>query len=230
MSRREAFTTGIGGAIVEHPDLEIDFGRQTSHGLTDMARADNQQRDARQNRQIGNALTAKRSGPLRQRNERLQDLRRNCGIRRLGNELACRIEEKSISRDQAVLRRESDGLCTPLSVLDAATEATVILSRSGERRCVSAPRNWIRKDAHAAAADEAVIPTVIIIKMEGQHLGPLAAGGQCTQGTLAHLGLDAAAAERAALSPIGEDQHGSSRLLRRRAARLDHGAENAGLS
>src|SRR5262249_29192622 len=87
----------------------------------------------------------------------------------------------------------------------------------------------VGEDAHAAAADEAVVPAVVVVEAEGQHLAAALAlrAGQDAQGALLDLGLDAAAAEGAALAAVGEDEHGGAGLLRRRAARLDDRAVHA---
>src|SRR5205809_5876089 len=79
----------------------------------------------------------------------------------------------------------------------------------------------LRQDAHSAAADEAVVPAVVVVEVEDEKLRAIALVIQDAQGTLLDLGFDATSAERAALAAIGEDEHRRPRLLRRRAARLD---------
>src|SRR5262249_39492940 len=85
----------------------------------------------------------------------------------------------------------------------------------------------VGENAHTAAADEAVVPAVIVVEAEGQDAGHAVLAAEDAQGPLLDLGLDAAAAEGAALAAVGEDEHGGAGLLRRRAARLDHRAVNA---
>src|SRR5262249_39355763 len=80
---------------------------------------------------------------------------------------------------------------------------------------------------HASAANQAVVPTIVVVEIEGKEFGLAAAVGQDAKRALLHLGLDAAAAERAALAAVGENEHGSAGFLRGRAARLDHRAVDA---
>ena len=58
LGRREALAAGVALAVVEHPDVEIDLGRQPGDRLADVAAADDEQRDARQDRQVGDAVPA----------------------------------------------------------------------------------------------------------------------------------------------------------------------------
>src|SRR5262245_49942664 len=82
------------------------------------------------------------------------------------------------------------------------------------------------EDRHASATDQAVVPAVVVVEVEGEDLGP-AGGVDGEKGTSLDLGLDAAAAEGAGLGPVREDEHGSAGLLRRAAARLHDGAVDA---
>src|SRR5439155_12733928 len=79
------------------------------------------------------------------------------------------------------------------------------------------------EDAHAAAADQAVVPAVIVVEREGEDFRA-AAGVEGAEGTLLDLRLDAASAEGPALAAVGEDEHGGAGLLGRGAARLDEQA------
>src|SRR5262249_60305107 len=79
----------------------------------------------------------------------------------------------------------------------------------------------VHQHCHPAAADQAVVPPVVVVEAKGQYLGP-SARSQNTEGALLNFGLDAASAQRPALPAVGEDEHGCPGLLRRRAARLDH--------
>ena len=86
----------------------------------------------------------------------------------------------------------------------------------------------VGEDGHAAAADQAVVPAVVVVEAEGEHLGfRFAVTAQGSERLAFDLGLDAAAAEGADLSAVGEDEHGRPGLLRRGAARLDDGAVDA---
>jgi hypothetical protein len=80
-------------------------------------------------------------------------------------------------------------------------------------------RQRMSQDGHAAAADEAVVPAVVVVKLEGEDFGA-AAGIEAAKGLPLDLGLDAAAAERARLRAVGVDEHRGAGLLRRAAARL----------
>src|SRR5256885_1374257 len=73
------------------------------------------------------------------------------------------------------------------------------------------------------AADETVVPAVVVVETEGEQLGVglgAVLAGEHAQGALLDLGLDAAAAEGAVLAAVGEDEHGGAGFLGRGAARL----------
>ena len=107
--------------------------------------------------------------------------------------------------------------------LDQLAQAAVVIGSAARRA------ERVGEDGHAAAADQAVVPAVIVVEAEGEHLRPAAvARPSDAEGTLLDLGLDAAAAEGAALAAVGEDEHGGPGLLRRRAARLDHAQKTHG--
>ena len=74
---------------------------------------------------------------------------------------------------------------------------------------------------HAAAADQAVVPTVIVIEMERHDLGPPLVEQE--KRAAFHLGFDTAASQGARLRAIREDEHGGPGLLGRRAASFDEG-------
>src|SRR5262249_12632786 len=80
---------------------------------------------------------------------------------------------------------------------------------------------WRRQDGHPAAANQAIVPAVVVVEVESEDFGLAGAGGEDGEGALFDLGLDATAAQRAALAAVGKDQHGGASLLRRGAARLD---------
>src|SRR5205823_1589220 len=82
-------------------------------------------------------------------------------------------------------------------------------------------------DGHAAAADQAVVPAVVVVEVEAEELRFRAAVTERSQGLALDFGLDAAAAEGAGLAAVGENDHGGARLLRRRTACLDDGAVDA---
>ena len=87
----------------------------------------------------------------------------------------------------------------------------------------SAVRQRIDRDLHAAAADQAVVPAVIVIELKAGDLR--LAFRQNGQGAAFHLGLDASAAQRAGLRAVVEHQHRGAGLLRRAAARLHQPAK-----
>src|SRR5438874_3288446 len=59
----KALTAGVGFAIVQDPNVEIDLGRQSANRLSYMAAADDQQSNARQNRQVSDAVANCRFWP-----------------------------------------------------------------------------------------------------------------------------------------------------------------------
>src|SRR5438552_17152977 len=80
---------------------------------------------------------------------------------------------------------------------------------------------------HPPAADQTVVPTEIVVEGEGES-GRAVARWQCMQSSAFDFGLDAAAAERARLRAVVEDEHRGAGFLRGRAARLGDGAPDAG--
>ena len=80
---------------------------------------------------------------------------------------------------------------------------------------------------HAAAADQAVVPAVIVVQSESHYFWA-AAAMESRQRSLLHLGFNATAAKGSLLAAIGKDEHGCPRLLRRRPAGFDNGAIDAG--
>src|SRR6185437_14035139 len=78
------------------------------------------------------------------------------------------------------------------------------------------------ENLHSAAADQAVVPPVVVVELKADHFG--AAGIEAGQSLPLDFGFNAAAAERARLRTVGEDQHCGAGLLRRRAARFDQAA------
>ena len=71
---------------------------------------------------------------------------------------------------------------------------------------------------HPAAADQAVVPAVVVIELKRGDFGRPSC--KIGQRLALDFGLDAAAAERAGLRAVGEDEHRGAGLLRRRAARF----------
>src|SRR5437763_254351 len=127
------------------------------------------------------------------------------------------IEEITAADGKAArLLRDDDRLGTPAPAFGQFVKPAVVGSdvRGGER---------VSEDGHTPAADEAVVPAVVVVETESEDVRP-AARRQDAQGLLFHLRLDAAAAEGPALAAVGEDEHRGAGLLRRRAARLDHRA------
>ena len=78
-------------------------------------------------------------------------------------------------------------------------------------------------DLHAPAANQAVVPAVVVVELKaGDQRRALAQHGQRAA---FDLGLDAAAAERAGLAAIVEHEHRRAGLLRRAAARFHEPAQ-----
>ena len=74
---------------------------------------------------------------------------------------------------------------------------------------------------HAASANQAVIPAVVVVELKREQLDR--ATRQQSQRAAFDLGLDATAAECADLRAIGEHEHRRPRLLRCGTACLDEG-------
>ena len=71
---REALGADVPVAVVEHPDVEADLGREPRHRLPDVPAADEEERDPRQRRQVRDARAASpASGASRERGEVRRD-------------------------------------------------------------------------------------------------------------------------------------------------------------
>src|ERR1700730_1346783 len=106
----------------------------------------------------------------------------------------------------------------------------IVVSRRPSDSSLMTPDPWLRRigeDGHAAAADQAVVPAVVVVEAKGEDLAATLGIGQQSQSALLDFGLNAAASQGPLLAAVGEDEHGGAGLLGGRAARLDHGAENA---
>ena len=82
------------------------------------------------------------------------------------------------------------------------------------------------QDRHPAAADQAVVPAVIVVEAEGEDFR-LAGVVEAEERSPLDLGLDAAAAEGAGLGAVRVDEHRRAGLLRRAAPGLHHRAVHA---
>src|SRR5262249_56724348 len=133
------------------------------------------------------------------------------GGRAWGGERAAGAEENAPGRSGFGV--DQVGLDAPPPAGDEAVvvaEEVLFARGGGEER--------VGEDAHAPAADEAVVPAVVVVEAEGKHLGLSDAGVEHVQSLLLDLGLDAAAAERADLPAVGDDEHCGAGLLRPPAA------------
>ncbi len=73
------------------------------------------------------------------------------------------------------------------------------------------------EDRHPAAADEPVVPAVVVIESKGEDFGS-AAGREVMQGLLLDLGFHTPAAESTCLRTVREREHRRPGFLRRRPA------------
>src|SRR5439155_17957338 len=109
----------------------------------------------------------------------------------------------------------------PRAAFDELTESGEVSARVFTRRAASGLKRC-RQYAHPPAADQSVVPAVVVIEAKGGELRLRGVAGEGAQGLALDLGLDAATAESAGLAAVWEDQHGRPGFLRRRPARLDH--------
>src|SRR3981081_4175512 len=97
----KALLAGVAFPIVEHPDVEIRFRRETRDRLADVAAADNQQRDARQHREVTDTVLCSGSRPLLERGKIL-DYRIGKHLRgRLCRQTAMLVKEIAAARGRA---------------------------------------------------------------------------------------------------------------------------------
>jgi hypothetical protein len=88
-------------------------------------------------------------------------------------------------------------------------------------------RERLNIDVHRPAADQAVVPAVVVVELEGEQLGR--PREQNLDRLHAHLGLDAPAAERSDRLSIGQQQHPRPSRLRRAPPSRDDRAQRHGL-
>jgi len=131
-------------------------------------------------------------------------------------------DDRSVFVDQPAIGRRSAGSLwvnydrfrESLAFIDARGQSVVITD------VVPRP-DRIDEHLHSPAADESVIPAVIVVQMERDNFRlPLV---QEKQRPPFDLGFDAAAAQSPCLGAIGKDEHRRARFLRRRSSRLDQG-------
>ena len=138
-----------------------------------------------------------------------------------GREGAVGVEEVTVAAGQAVRVRENDGL------REAAAQHSKVLKPAVIRSGVRPGGQGVQEDGHAAAADQAVVPSLNVVQVERPHFGAAAVRLQRLERPQPHFRFDAAAAERTDLAAVRKDKHRGAGLLRRRAARLDHRAVDA---
>ena len=213
-------------AVVEHPDVEADLRREPRHRLPDVPAADQEERDPRLRRQVGDAVprrrlagasraargcaaTASHGGLLGEVGHAAARRRRRDSGRRWAGRARRRSRRPRCSRRRGPRGRAVDGS-----------------SRAARSRTGPSASERLGEDGHPPAADQAVVPAVIVVQAEGEDFGP-AGVVEPEQRPALHLGLDAPAAERAGLRAVGVDEHRRAGLLRRAAAGLDDRAVHA---
>ena len=217
---RKAFRIRELFPIVEHPDSELDFGGQACRGLSDVPTADQQERDPGCRRHKRDPRMHLRTRPQATGRE----LRRN-GVpvrreRARRNRRSRGIEQVTFTHGVLGSGRDRDRFRETVAAVRKFEQGTVV--RAGGR----AGMQRVSNDGHASAADEAIVPPIIVIQLERES-GGKAQLGQVVQHAAFDLGFDTAAAEGAGLGPVGEDEHGSTGFLRRRPARRHDRAVDA---
>ncbi len=91
--RRKSFAAGVAFTVVEHPHFEIDAGRQRRHRLPHMAAADDEQRDARQARQIRHTFARRCRRSFAQRHQAAPHHLWHGAVAELPNEFAGGVEK-----------------------------------------------------------------------------------------------------------------------------------------
>ena len=100
--------------------------------------------------------------------------------------------------------------------------------RSLDGLCILRGAHDLHSDVHISAAEQAVIPAIIMIQaIREKSSRPVA---HPAEGLGADLGLDASAAERAESLAIFENEHGRPLILRRTPASADDDAQSNGLA
>ena len=228
---REALRRDVLLAVVEDPDFKADLRGEAGRRLADVAAADQEEGDARQRREVGDAVLSR--GPRTGRNG-------SDGAESVGDRSASRRPTRGASGPPAGRRRrrrDSGRRCTGRRVGDddGLGKAAALSPRNRADGDSRAPLRTggqrVQQDRHAAAADQAVVPAVDVVKVKSPHFRT-AAGVQRLERPLLHFRLDASAAERADLAAVRKDEHGgarpsaaSSRASRPRRSRRTAGAD-----
>lgn len=203
------------GAVVDDPNIEIGLGREVAHGLSNVPRADDHQPDSGENRQPSDALLGLGPGTLGQRGGSLAHLQRGHAGGQRGDQVAVGTKEEPAAERRAFdsVGIDDDRLGEALAGLQGFEQPPVVFESLGalER---------FNRDHHFAAANQAVGPGVIVV--EDERVEPDSVLAKLPDGVLFDFVLDAAAAQRPNLPAARVDDHHRARLLRGRAARLDH--------
>ena len=218
--RRKPREVAVFLPVIGHPDIEVGVVRELGDLLSDMPRAHHHQATAFQERKIRDACRDIRPGAAGERAEIRHEARRG-GVAGAGrDDLAPLVTEKPVGRPH-----------DPGLIL-----AWVQHHRLGHRRSRQQPgpkllvvlegiarANRIDQHPHAAAADQSVVPAVVVVQLECEQFGATIL--QQLQAAAFDLGFHAAPPQGADLGTVGEHQHGRPRLLRSRAAGFDQRRE-----
>src|SRR5262245_49291522 len=125
-----------------------------------------------------------------------------------------RIQEKSVSSVSLarLFRVNHDGFRTGLPDRNKGGELF-------EVRKIITWSQRINQHLHSSAADQTIIPTVVVVKLKRQQLGFTLIDQP--QSTAFDLRFDTSAPQRSGLRSIRKDKHRRAGLLRRRPARFD---------
>ena len=134
---REAFWADESVAVVQHPDVEADLGREPRHRLPDVPAADEEQRDPRLCRQIGDALPrGGLAGDWRAGRAHALRLPRRASSASVDSERTGRVEEIAVADGQAERVADTTASVYPAPRVGQFVQSLVIAAARDRERAV----------------------------------------------------------------------------------------------
>ncbi len=154
-------------AVVDDPDVEVGVVSQLGHLLADVAPPDDHQAGTVQTGEIRDARQNVSPRTLGQRFHIRQQVDRQGVAATMGDDCSVLVHEPTIGRRAMArwLRIKHDGLREAPPFRNACREDVIVAD-------VVARADGVDQHLHPASADQAVVPAIVVVKVERDNLGP----------------------------------------------------------